>query len=115
MGFYASKGLQVFDPATDMYRDTGIQPDAAVQSLLHGENPAGKIAALQANPHPHAQFLRATQRDVFHYSAVLLADLGDNAYELPAWVEQVGGVYQPHGAWSAAEKRYKLCSHTGTY
>ena len=158
-GFYASKGQQVFNPATDTYRDTDAQPDAAVQSLLQGENPAEKIAALRANPHPHAQFLWAIQRDVLHYAAVLLADIADNAHDLdcalrwgygwsqgpfelwqgagwkpvahwiaediaagnalartplPAWVEQVDGVYQPHGAWSAAQQRYKPCSHTVT-
>lgn len=81
-GLYANKGRQVLDTATGEYRDAGTQPDAAVQAILKIENPAEQFAALRASDHPQAQFLWAIQRDVFHYAAVLLADIADNARDV---------------------------------
>ncbi|MDG4555068.1 MAG: 3-hydroxyacyl-CoA dehydrogenase/enoyl-CoA hydratase family protein [Candidatus Competibacter sp.] len=81
-GIYANKGKQVLDTATGNYRDAGAQPDEAVQALLKIENPAEKFAALRASAHPQAQFLWAIQRDVFHYAAVLLAEIADTARDV---------------------------------
>jgi 3-hydroxyacyl-CoA dehydrogenase len=81
-GIYANKGQQVLDTATGDYRDAGAQPDAAVQALLKIKNPTEQFAALRASDHPQAQFLWAIHRDVFHYAAVLLADIADNARDV---------------------------------
>ena len=159
-GFYAAKGKQVFDPATGAYRDVGAKPAEAVQAMLKLKNPAEKFAALRASDHPQAQFLWAIHRDVFHYAAVLLAEIADNARDvdfairwgygwsrgpfeiwqaagwrqvaawiaediaagkaltptpLPAWVNQVDGVHQPQGSYSAAENAYKPRSTLSVY
>ncbi|MDG4552525.1 MAG: 3-hydroxyacyl-CoA dehydrogenase/enoyl-CoA hydratase family protein [Candidatus Contendobacter sp.] len=82
VGIYANKGKQVLDTATGVYRDAGAKPDEAVQALLKIRNPAEKIAALRASDHPQAQFLWAIQRDVFHYAAVLLAEIADTARDI---------------------------------
>ncbi|MCB1769593.1 MAG: 3-hydroxyacyl-CoA dehydrogenase/enoyl-CoA hydratase family protein [Candidatus Competibacteraceae bacterium] len=81
-GIYANKGKQVLDPATGDYRDAGAKPDEAVQAILKIKNPAEKFAALRASDHPQAQFLWAIHRDVFHYAAVLLAEIADNARDV---------------------------------
>jgi len=159
-GFYAAKGKQVFEPTTGAYRDVGAKPAEAVQAILKLKNPAEKFAALRASDHPQAQFLWAIHRDVFHYAAVLLAEIADNARDvdfairwgygwsrgpfeiwqaagwrqvaawiaediaagkaltptpLPAWVDQVDGVHQPQGSYSAAENVYKPRSTLPVY
>lgn len=159
-GFYAAKGKQVFEPTTGAYRDVGAKPAKAVQAILKLKNPAEKFAALRASDHPQAQFLWAIHRDVFHYAAVLLAEIADNARDvdfairwgygwsrgpfeiwqaagwrqvaawiaediaagkaltptpLPAWVDQVDGVHQPQGSYSAAENVYKPRSTLPVY
>jgi 3-hydroxyacyl-CoA dehydrogenase len=81
-GIYADKGKQVLDPATGDYRDAGAKPDEAVRALLKIKNPAEKFAALRASEHPQAQFLWAIHRDVFHYAAVLLAEIADTARDV---------------------------------
>jgi 3-hydroxyacyl-CoA dehydrogenase len=81
-GIYANKGKQVLDPGTGDYRDAGAKPDDAVQAILKIKNPAEKFAALRASDHPQAQFLWAIHRDVFHYAAVLLAEIADNARDV---------------------------------
>ena len=41
--------------------------------------PGGEVRQLAAHPHPQAQFLWSIFRDVFHYCAVHLGDIADNA------------------------------------
>ncbi len=159
-GIYASKGKQVLDLATGVYKDAGATPDPAVQAILKIKNPTEKFAALRASDHPQAQFLWAIHRDTFHYAAVLLAEIAETARDvdfairwgfgwgmgpfeiwqavgwnpvaawiqddiiagkamtttpLPAWVDQVDGVHQPQGSYSAAENAYKPRSTLPVY
>lgn len=159
-GIYAAKGKQVLDPNTGTYKTAGATPDEVVQGMLKIKNPAEKFAALRRSDHPQAQFLWAIHRDVFHYAAVLLAEIADNARDvdfairwgfgwrlgpfeiwqaagwkpivtwiqddiaagkamtstpLPAWVEQIDGVHQPQGSYSAADHAYKPRSNLPVY
>ncbi|KAB2936344.1 MAG: 3-hydroxyacyl-CoA dehydrogenase/enoyl-CoA hydratase family protein [Candidatus Contendobacter sp.] len=103
VGIYANKGKQVLDTATGEYRDAGAKPDAAVQALLKIRNPAEKIAALRASDHPQAQFLWAIQRDVFHYAAVLLAEIADTARDVDFAIRWgFGWGMGPFEIWQAA-------------
>ncbi|MFZ1643476.1 MAG: 3-hydroxyacyl-CoA dehydrogenase/enoyl-CoA hydratase family protein [Candidatus Contendobacter sp.] len=102
-GIYANKGKQVLDTATGEYRDAGAKPDEAVQALLKIKNPAEKFAALRASAHPQAQFLWAIQRDVFHYAAVLLAEIADTARDVDFAIRWgFGWGMGPFEIWQAA-------------
>jgi 3-hydroxyacyl-CoA dehydrogenase len=102
-GIYASKGKQVLDPTTGEYRDADAKPDPGVQAILKIINPAEKFAALRASAHPQAQFLWAIQRDVFHYAAVLLAEIADNARDVDCAIRWgFGWNMGPFEIWQAA-------------
>ena len=102
-GIYADKGKQVLDPTTGDYRDAGAQADEAVRALLKIKNPAEKFAALRASEHPQAQFLWAIHRDVFHYAAVLLAEIADTARDVDFAIRWgFGWSMGPFEIWQAA-------------
>jgi 3-hydroxyacyl-CoA dehydrogenase len=102
-GIYASKGQQVLDTATGEYRAAGARPDAAVQALLEIKNPTEQFAALRASDHSQARFLWAIHRDVFHYAAVLLAEIADNARDVDFAIRGgYGWSRGPFEIWQAA-------------
>ena len=103
VGIYANKGKQVLDPASGDYRDAGAQADEAVRALLKIKNPAEKFAALRASEQPQAQFLWAIHRDVFHYAAVLLAEIADTARDVDFAIRWgFGWSRGPFEIWQAA-------------
>jgi len=103
MGVYANKGKQVLDPATGNYRDVDAKPDEAVYTMLKINDPAQKFTALRASNHPQAQFLWAIHRDVFHYAAVLLAEIADNARDIDFAIRWgFGWAMGPFEIWQAA-------------
>ncbi len=103
MGIYANKGKQVLDPTAGAYVDAGAKPEEAVQAILKIRNPAEKFAALRASSHPQAQFLWAIQRDVFHYAAVLLAEIADTARDIDFAIRWgFGWSMGPFEIWQAA-------------
>lgn len=102
-GIYTGKGKHVLDPATGQYKDAGAKPDEAVQAILKIKNPAEKFAALRASDHPQARFLWAIHRDVFHYAAVLLAEIADNARDVDFAIRWgFGWSMGPFEIWQAA-------------
>lgn len=72
----------MLDLATQKYRLSTGNCDDEIKELLKRKNPVEKLAALRENSHPQAQFLWAMFRDVFHYCAVHLATIADNARDL---------------------------------
>jgi 3-hydroxyacyl-CoA dehydrogenase len=102
-GIYAAKGKQVLDPNTGTYKAAGAKPDAFVQRLLQIKNPADKLAALRRSDPLQAQFLWAIHRDVFHYAAVLLAEIADNARDVDFAIRWgYGWSLGPFEIWQAA-------------
>jgi 3-hydroxyacyl-CoA dehydrogenase len=74
-----------------------------VQAILKIRNPAEKFAALRASDDPQAQFLWAIQRDVFHYAAVLLAEIADTARDIDLAIRGgFGWSMGPFEIWQAA-------------
>jgi 3-hydroxyacyl-CoA dehydrogenase len=66
-------------------------------------NPAEKFAQLRASSHPQAQFMWAIFRDIFHYVAVHLADIADNARDIDfAMRWGFGWAQGPFETWQAA-------------
>ncbi len=104
-GFYTKKGrdILVIDVAKQDYRpQTGAIADE-VQAILKEKSPAQQFAKLRASSHPQAQFLWAIFRDVFHYSAVHLAEIAHNARDVDFAVRWgFGWKLGPFELWQAA-------------
>src|SRR5216110_103160 len=61
---------------------TGAKADAGVMKILKNKDWGERLRALRASKAPEAQFLWAIFRDAFHYSAVHLATIADNARDV---------------------------------
>ena len=104
-GVYVKKGkdILVLDLAKQDYvPQTGKIADE-VQAILREKSPAQQFAKLRASAHPQAQFLWAIFRDVFHYSAVHLAEIAHSARDLDFAVRWgFGWKLGPFELWQAA-------------
>ncbi len=97
------KEIQVLDLARQDYRTAAGEVAEEVGAILKIKNPAEKFAALRASSHPQAQFLWAIFRDIFHYAAVQLENIADNARDLDLAMRWGFGWTQgPFETWQAA-------------
>jgi 3-hydroxyacyl-CoA dehydrogenase len=97
------KEIQVLDLAKQDYRASTGEVAEEVAAILKLRNPAEKFAALRASSHPQAQLLWAIYRDVFHYCAVQLEAVADNARDLDLAIRWGFGWAQgPFEIWQAA-------------
>jgi len=97
------KEIQVLDLAAQDYRKSAGEIAEEVAAILKVKNPAEKFAALRASAHPQAQFLWAIFRDIFHYAAVQLEHVADNARDLDfAMRWGFGWAQGPFETWQAA-------------
>ena len=104
-GFFrkVGKDIQVLDPVARDYRKADGVVDPSVAELLALKNPGEKFARLRAHPHPHAQFLWAIFRDLFHYAAFHLAAIADNARDVDLALRWgFGWAMGPFEIWQAA-------------
>ena len=83
-GVYHKVGrdIQVLDPKTRHYRVSDGKADESVVEILKNKNPAERFAQLHASTHPQAQFIWSIFRDSFHYCALHLASIANNARDL---------------------------------
>jgi len=97
------KEIQVLDLKAQDYRPSAGQVVPEVDAILKLRNPAERFAALRACDHPQARFLWAIFRDVFHYCAVQLEHIADNARDLDLALRWGFGWAQgPFETWQAA-------------
>ena len=97
------KEIQVLDLAAQDYRASAGEIAEDVAAILKMKNPAEKFAALRASSQPQAQFLWAIFRDIFHYAAVQLENVADNARDLDFAMRWGFGWSQgPFETWQAA-------------
>jgi len=97
------KEIHVLDLHTRQYRLSDAKVDDSVKDILRERDWAKKLAGLRSNPHPQAQFLWATFRDVFHYSALQLEHIANNARDLDFAVRWgFGWDIGPFEIWQAA-------------
>ncbi|MBI4937012.1 MAG: 3-hydroxyacyl-CoA dehydrogenase family protein, partial [Nitrosomonadales bacterium] len=97
------KDIHVLDLHTKEYRLSDAKVDDGVKDILRERDWAKKLAGLRNNPHPQAQFLWATFRDVFHYCALQLERIADNARDLDFAVRWgFGWDSGPFEIWQAA-------------
>ncbi|MFZ2973093.1 MAG: 3-hydroxyacyl-CoA dehydrogenase/enoyl-CoA hydratase family protein [Ferribacterium limneticum] len=97
------KEIQVLDLKAQDYRKSEGEVAEEVAAILKMKNPAEKFAALRASAHPQAEFLWAIFRDIFHYAAVQLENVADNARDLDfAMRWGFGWAQGPFETWQAA-------------
>ncbi|MDP1634146.1 MAG: 3-hydroxyacyl-CoA dehydrogenase family protein, partial [Gallionellaceae bacterium] len=97
------KEIHVLDLHTREYKLSDAKVDDGVKDILRERDWSKKLAGLRSNPHPQAQFLWATFRDVFHYCALHLGDIANNARDLDFAVRWgFGWDSGPFEIWQAA-------------
>ncbi len=99
----AGREIQVLDLDTQDYRKSAGEIADEIATILEIESTAERFAALRASSHPQAQFLWSIFRDVFHYAAVQLEHVADNARDLDMAMRWGFGWAQgPFETWQAA-------------
>ncbi len=97
------KEIHVLDIHSKEYRLSDAKVDDGVKDILRERDWARKLAGLRNNQHPQAQFLWATFRDVFHYCALQLEHIADNARDFDFAVRWgFGWDSGPFEIWQAA-------------
>lgn len=97
------KEIHVFDIATQEYRLSTSQVNDEIKQLLKYSSPTEKFAALRSSQNSQAQFIWAIYRDLFHYCAVHLEAIANNARDLDLAIRWGFGWNQgPFEIWQAA-------------
>lgn len=83
-GFYKKVGKDILrvDPAKGDYVPGGGKADDIIVRILKEKDPVKRMKALHDSTNPQGQFLWAIFRDAFHYIAVHLEAIADNARDL---------------------------------
>ena len=83
-GIYQKTGkdIHVLNPITQEYSLSTNKCNDEIKELLKYKKITERLSALHENPHPQAQFLWAIFRDLFHYCAIHLVSIADNARDL---------------------------------
>ena len=104
-GFYkkAGKDIVVLDAVKQDYRPSEQKASDEVAAILAIKDPTEKFGKLRASSEPQAQFLWASFRDLFHYSAYHLADIADTARDIDFAIRWgYGWKLGPFETWQAA-------------
>ncbi|AOD15032.1 3-hydroxyacyl-CoA dehydrogenase/enoyl-CoA hydratase family protein [Xanthomonas fragariae] len=97
------KDIVVLDLQKQDYRNADRSAAPDVVEILEIKTPAEKFAKLRESQHPQAQFLWATFRDLFHYSAFHLADIAETARDVDLAIRWgYGWSLGPFETWQAA-------------
>ena len=107
-GFYRKVGKDILrydanaDPAKQGYVQGGGKADEIVARMLKKPAPE-RLKLLRESSNPQAQFVWAILRDSFHYCALHLADVADNARDIDFAMRWGFGMSQgPFELWQAA-------------
>jgi len=104
-GFYKKVGKDIlrFDAAKNDYVAGGGKADDIIGRILKEKDAAKKMKALRESSNPQGQFLWAIFRDTFHYIAVHLTSIADNARDVDFALRWGFGWSQgPFETWQAA-------------
>jgi len=104
-GVYQKQGkdIHVLDPNNGTYHPADQEVDGEVEALLKQKDAVARFAALREHSHPQAQFVWAIHRDLFHYCAVQLESIANNARDLDLAVRWGFGWQQgPFEIWQSA-------------
>lgn len=98
------RDIVVLDLEKKDYRPADRKAADEVVAILKIKNPVEKFAKLRASPHPHAQFIWALFRDLFHYSAFHLASIAETARDVDLAIRWgYGWKLGPFETWQAAD------------
>lgn len=104
-GVYHKAGheIQVLDLKTHAYRVAKGEVDEDIKYQLKYCRPSEKMAVLRNHSHPQAQFLWSIHRDLFHYCAVQLESIADNARDVDLAIRWgFGWEHGPFEIWQSA-------------
>jgi len=104
-GFYRKEGkaINVLDPATGGYVESGGKADDLIGRILKKKDPAERLKLLRESDHAQAKFLWAIFRDAFHYIAVHLETIADTARDVDFALRWgFGWSTGPFETWQAA-------------
>jgi 3-hydroxyacyl-CoA dehydrogenase len=97
------KEIHVLDLHSREYKLSDAKVDDGVKDILRERDWAKKLSGLRNSQHPQAQFLWATFRDVFHYCALHLESIANNARDVDFAVRWgFGWDLGPFEIWQAA-------------
>ena len=97
------KEIHVLDLTSGAYRISSGKADDEVKDMLRERDWSAKLAKLRDSKNPQAQFVWSILRDTFHYCAVHLADVAENARDLDLAVRWgFGWDSGPFEIWQAA-------------
>lgn len=103
-GFYKKEGktVTVFDAKLNQYVASGAKADALVERIL-ARSSTERLKLLRESTHPQAQFLWSIFRDIFHYAAVHLETIANNARDVDLAIRWGFGWSEgPFETWQAA-------------
>ncbi|MGS0740959.1 3-hydroxyacyl-CoA dehydrogenase/enoyl-CoA hydratase family protein [Glaciimonas sp. GG7] len=104
-GFYKKVGKDILrvDAATGDYVAGGGKTDDLVARILKEKDPVKRMKTLRESSNPQAQFLWSIFRDGFHYIAIHLESIADNARDIDfAMRWGFGWSVGPFEIWQAA-------------
>ena len=104
-GFYKKVGKDILrlDFATGDYVTGGGKAADIIARIMKEKDPVKKFKALRESTNPQGQFLWAIFRDAFHYIAVHLGSIADNARDVDfAMRWGFGWAVGPFETWQAA-------------
>lgn len=83
-GVYRKQGrdITVLDPVSGEYRPAAGKVAPEVDEILRIRDAGRRLQQLRECRHPQAQLLWSCLRDLFHYCAVTLAEIADNARDV---------------------------------
>ncbi|GAC1319877.1 MAG: 3-hydroxyacyl-CoA dehydrogenase/enoyl-CoA hydratase family protein [Collimonas sp.] len=105
-GFYKKVGKDILriDAATGEYVTGGGKADELVARILKDKDPVKRMKTLRESTNPQAQFLWSIFRDGFHYIAVHMEAIADNARDIDfAMRWGFGWSVGPFEIWQAAD------------
>ncbi|SFH90066.1 3-hydroxyacyl-CoA dehydrogenase [Collimonas sp. OK307] len=105
-GFYKKVGKDILriDAATGEYVTGGGKADELVARILKDKDPVKRMKTLRESTNPQAQFLWSIFRDGFHYIAVHMESIADNARDIDfAMRWGFGWSVGPFEIWQAAD------------
>ncbi|HIP81491.1 MAG TPA: 3-hydroxyacyl-CoA dehydrogenase/enoyl-CoA hydratase family protein [Leucothrix mucor] len=105
IGVYKKEGKEilVFEPSDGSYRKRKVKIPKKVAKVLKDFKNPDRLANLRDINDPHAEFVWAIHRDVFHYCAHFLTDIADNARDVDMAIRWGFGWKQgPFEIWQKA-------------
>ena len=104
-GFYRKVGkeIQRIDAAKADYVPAGGKADETVARILKKKDPAERVKLLRESKNPQAQFVWSILRDSWHYAAINLETIADNARDVDHAMRWGFAMKEgPFEAWQAA-------------